>query len=271
MALPKITILGSSLDYSSNHLVSELCQLDKVEIKIYDVNKKSELGLLGSKLACQASALHPTIKISCNSDIEECLNTDVVIIWGFYFPPSKTYNAVYREFFSGKFKEAVLKHSKSVESYRPSFIFLRSNSSGLIGASILGKEIASLKESIYVLDSISDGRDLSVYPKSDGTFKEVSPWSSTTKLQIENLKDVNGGMMDVDCLLTCVKGILFENKSPRELFDYVGVFPNAGEQQRFKLKGNSCLFMPIDEEDNHTTELQETLQAEDAAMNAFFN
>jgi len=263
----RITIVGSSQEYSSDLLVHELCELDNVEIMIYDVNKKSDLGVLGSKLAAQASALYPRKKIVHSSDIDESLKTDLLICWGLYFSGSSAYNAVYREFFSGKFKDAVLSHETTEKDYGPSVLFLRSNSSGLKAATILGRELPQLKEKIYVLDAVSDGRDQKVYPKSDGAFRELAPLPPATKQQVDSLQNISGGMLDVDVLVTCVKGILFNVQSPREIFDYVGVFPTEQDKTKYQVKGNTAIFLPDPEKEDYLEELRAILPAEEASLN----
>jgi len=263
----RITILVSSLEYSSDLLLHELCQLDNVEIMIYDVDKKSDLGVLGSKLAIQASALYPRKKIVHSSDLEESLKTDLLINWGLYFSGGSAYNAVYREFFSGKFKDAVVSHRTTDQEYGPDVLFLRSNSSGLKAATILGREVPQLKEKIYVLDSVSNEREQKVYPKSDGSFRELAPLSPDIKQQVDNLQNINGGMLDVDVLVTCVKGILFNERSPREIIDYVGVFPTEQDKTKYQVKGNTAIFLPDPEKEDYLEELRAILPAEEASLN----
>lgn len=266
MCASKITIFGSSQEYSSNHLVSELCQIDNVELLIYDVNRKSELGMYGSKLAIQASAMNPSMKIKHSDDLEECLDTNVLIVWGVYFNGSRSYNAVYKDLFSGKFKEAFAKLLGKNEKYKLDVLFLKSHSSGLQMATILGQEIPKLKPNIFVLDAVSDGRELNVYPKVDGTFKEIGFLQPEMKLQIESLQTVIGGMMDVDVLVRSVKGILFDDKYPREIFDYVGVFPTRADIEKFKLRGNVVSFLPNDDEDKKTEDLKVVIREEESAL-----
>jgi len=272
MPTVKITILGTSLEFASDLLLQELCGLEQVSIQWYDVNVHSEMGIKGKQLALQAIELHPGKKITHTTEISDLVNSDIIIVWGLYFPPSKPYMAAYKEFYSGLFKtEIERKFAEEGDTYSPTIIFLENNGSGQIAGNVLGIENPKLRKNIWVLAPINDAMNLNIYFRVDAPPIEVEKITPSSRPKVTSLLEVNGGMLDVDGIVTCVKGLLSDEQSPRDLFLYVGMFPTKEDQERWKIEGNVCLFLPKTDATDEDDKLQPILKKEAAAVKEFLS
>jgi len=260
----KVGILGSSLEYANNYFLKELCLIPDVEIVIYDLSKTSEHGVIGSKLVAQVKVSFPYVTIEHTEDLMFATKSRVLVFWGMGEIPDNMISA-YKQFFNGKFKQCMESHMTEDGTFKPSIIFLRSHASGLKAASLLGNQIPILKKSISVLaGGIADR----VYPVSDGTFKDLDETGAPPgfKILMETLQKTDGWMADVDSIVKFLKECVIEGNSSRDLYCYIGVFPDENDQQEWNVGEKVCLFMPVKTDPKYKEELLPILKNEEAAM-----
>lgn len=263
-----VTIVGSNLEFASDHFIHELCTLGNVSIILYDVKLSSELGKTGQNLVLQARELHPDKEITHTSDIAVALQGSIIVFWGLYLPKHKTFNTAYQEFFTGKFKTEIDGRFREIEPYNPTFLFLNNNGSGLIAANIMGKEVPQVKPYTWVLAPVNDALQTKIYFRVDSAPVKLDDIPIASQEKVEKLLEINGGMLDVDGIITCIKG-LFDSRSPRETFLMVGMFPPKNEQDKWKIDGSCCLFMPKTEDFDPTNDMQKIIQNENTAVKKF--
>jgi len=263
--------MGTSFEFASCHLLAEVCKIGGgIKVVLFDISGTSKQNKLGSKLVLQAKVLFKDVTLVHTTDVRVAISVDTMVFWGVNFP--SIYTATYQDFFSGSFKKAIEENMEENSNVKPNILFMRYHSSGLKAANILGTLIPELRDSIYVLSAASDGMEAKVYPRIDGSFTEIQEVSNPhTKALVQDLHNIDGSMCDVEVTITCLKVLLFDTRSPRLMFDYLGAYPDATDVEKWGLEGNSCIFLPEKENPKFEAELKTILKNEEESMAAIKN
>jgi len=265
-----ISIMGTSLEFANCHLLTQICKLGGVKVVLFDIRGTSKYGILGSKLVLQLRAMYKDVTIVHTTDVVVAVSSDALFFWGLNFP--SIYTGAYKDFFSGSFKRAIEEKMAQNSDFKPRILFLRNQSSGLKAANILGTQVPQLRDSIYVVSAASDGMEAKVYPRTDGSYDEIEAVSDPhIKALVQDLNKIDGSMWDVEVAMVCIKILLFDARSPRLMFDYLGAYPDEDDVKKWGLQGDTCLYLPEKESPKFEEELKDIIKNEELSMMAIKN